>query len=42
VRALLAPGTPERRVRLVALGAYTVLWLGSRFLLVQWLGSSIR
>jgi hypothetical protein len=42
VRALLAPGTPERRVRLVALGAYAVLWLGSRFLLVQWLGSSIR
>jgi hypothetical protein len=42
VRALLATGTPERRVRLVALGAYAVLWLGSRFLLVQWLGSSIR
>jgi hypothetical protein len=42
VRAMLAAGTPERRVRLVALGVYVLLWLGSRVLLVQWMGPSIR
>ena len=42
VRALLAPGAPERRVRLVALGVYVALWLGSRILLSQWVGSPVR
>jgi hypothetical protein len=39
VRAWLAPGTPEPRVRLLALGVYTVLWLVSRVVLV-WLGTT--
>lgn len=42
VRALLAPGTDERRVRLVALGVYVALWLGSRILLAHWAGSLAR
>jgi hypothetical protein len=42
VRALLRAGTPERRVRLVALGVYVALWLGARVLLAQWVGPSIR
>jgi hypothetical protein len=42
VRALLAAGTSERRVRLVALGVYVALWLGSRILLAQWMGSPVR
>ena len=42
VRALLAAGTPERRVRLVALGVYVVLWLGVRILLAQWVGPPVR
>jgi hypothetical protein len=42
VRRWLAPGTPERRVRLVALGVYVTLWLGSRIILARWLGPSVR
>ena len=42
VRALLAAGTPERRVRLVALGVYVLLWLGARILLAQWVGPPVR
>src|SRR5262245_10254376 len=37
VRAWLAPGTPEPRVRLVALGIYSALWLVSRAFFA-WLG----
>jgi hypothetical protein len=42
VRAVLAPGTPERRVRLVALAVYVLLWLGSRILLARWIGPPAR
>jgi hypothetical protein len=42
VRAVLAPGTPERRVRLVALAVYVLLWLGSRILLARWMGPPAR
>ena len=42
VRAALAPGTTERRIRLVALGVYVALWLGSRILLTQGVGSPAR
>jgi hypothetical protein len=42
IRAFLAPGTPERRVRLVSLSVYVALWLGSRILLTQWVGPLIR
>jgi hypothetical protein len=42
VRALVPHGTPERRIRLVALGIYVALWLGSRILLAQWVGSLAR
>ena len=42
VRAVLAPGTPERRVRLVALAVYVLLWLGSRILLGRWMGPPAR
>jgi hypothetical protein len=42
VRSWVAPGTPERRVRLVALGVYLVLWLGSRILLAQLVRSPVR
>jgi hypothetical protein len=42
VRGVLAPNTSERRVRLVALGIYVALWLGSRILLAQWMGSPAR
>src|SRR5262245_27387719 len=42
VRAVLAAGTPERRVRLVALGVYVALWLGSRLLLAHWMGTPVR
>jgi hypothetical protein len=38
VRAWLAPGTPEPRVRLLALGVYAGLWLLSRLFFV-WLGA---
>jgi hypothetical protein len=38
IRAVLASGTPEPRVRMVALGIYVALWLGVRILLVRWLG----
>ena len=38
VRAWLAPGSPEPRVRLVALGVYAALWLVSRAFFV-WLGA---
>jgi len=37
VRRLLAPGTPEARVRVVALALYVGLWLVSRVFFV-WLG----
>jgi hypothetical protein len=30
VRAWLAPGSPESKVRLLALGVYVALWLASR------------
>ncbi len=42
VRGWLAAGTSERRVRLVALGVYLALWLGSRILLAQLVGSPAR
>ena len=42
VRGWLAPGTPERRVRLVALGLYLLLWLGSRILLANLVGPPVR
>jgi hypothetical protein len=42
VRALLPRGTPERRIRLVALGIYVVLWLGSRLLIARWGGPGTR
>ena len=42
VRAFRAAGTPERQVRMVALGVYVALWLGSRILLAQWVGSPVR
>jgi hypothetical protein len=35
VRAVLPSSTPERRVRLVSLGCYVTLWLGSRLVLVR-------
>jgi hypothetical protein len=38
VRGWLAPGAPERRVRLLALGLYFVLWQGSKLLLGHWIG----
>ena len=37
IRAFLAPVTPEPRVRLVALGVYTTLWLVTRAFFI-WLG----
>ena len=37
VRAWLAPGAPEPRVRWLALGVYVALWLASRAFFV-WLG----
>jgi hypothetical protein len=42
IRAMLAPGTPERRVRLIGLGVYVALWLGCRIILSQWIGSPVR
>jgi len=42
IRAVLAPGTSERRVRLVSLWVYVAFWLGSRILLAQWIGSPVR
>jgi hypothetical protein len=42
VRAVLAAGTPERRVRLVAFGVYVALWLGSRVLLAYLVGTPVR
>jgi hypothetical protein len=42
VRAALARGTPEPRIRLVALGVYVLLWLASRILLAQWVGPPVR
>jgi hypothetical protein len=38
VRAWLAPGAPEPKVRLLALGVYVALWLVSRAVFI-WLGS---
>ena len=35
VRRFVAPGAPEGRVRLIALGVYVVLWLVSRGLFVS-------
>jgi hypothetical protein len=40
LRALLPPGTPEPRVRAIALAAYATGWLGSGFLL-RWLGRAM-
>ena len=37
VRRMLAPGTPEGRIRLTALAVYAALWLASRAFFV-WLG----
>jgi hypothetical protein len=37
VRAWLAPGSPESKVRLLALGVYVALWLASRAFFI-WLG----
>jgi hypothetical protein len=37
VRGWLAPGSPEPRVRLLALGVYVALWLATRAFFV-WLG----
>jgi hypothetical protein len=37
IRAWLAPGSPEPRVRLLALGVYAALWLVSRAFFV-WFG----
>ena len=42
VRRLLGAATPERQVRLAALGVYVALWLGSRILLAHWLGPPAR
>jgi hypothetical protein len=42
VRALLAAGTPERHVRLVALAVYVMLWLGARVLLAQLVRSPVQ
>ena len=42
IRGVLASGTPERRIRLVALGVYVALWLGSRILLAQWAAPPVR
>jgi hypothetical protein len=42
IRALLPPGTDERRVRVVALWAYVALWLVSRVLLAKWVGPPAR
>ena len=38
VRAFLSPATPERRVRMVSLGVYLVLWVVSRVTLAGLLG----
>jgi uncharacterized protein YggT (Ycf19 family) len=35
VRKFLAPGTPEARVRVVALAVYVILWLASRAFFVS-------
>jgi hypothetical protein len=40
VRTLLAPGTPERRVRIVSFAVYVGLWLVARVVLAQLLGPS--
>jgi hypothetical protein len=37
VRVWLAPGAPESKIRLLALGVYAALWLVSRAFFV-WLG----
>ena len=42
IRAVLAPGTSERRVRLVSLSVYVAFWLGARILLARWIGPLIR
>jgi hypothetical protein len=41
VRALLPPGTPEPRVRLVALGFYVSLWLVTRIAVTALGGSPL-
>ncbi len=38
VRPFLAPGTPETRVRLIALGVYAVFWLITKILVAQMRG----
>ena len=38
VRRFLAPGTPERRVRVIALAVYAGLWIVSRALFA-WIGT---
>ena len=35
IRRVLAPGTPDTRVRLVALAVYVILWLVSRAFFVS-------
>ena|SRR5262245_6194022 len=42
VRAVLAAGTPEPRVRLVAFTAYVGLWLVARVVLAQMVGPLSR
>jgi hypothetical protein len=39
IRGWLAPGSPESKVRVVALGIYVALWLASRAFFV-WLGAA--
>jgi hypothetical protein len=39
---MLPPATPERRVRLVALGVYVALWLAVRITLARWIGPPVR
>ena len=38
VRPFLAPGTPETRVRLIALGVYAAFWLITKVLVAQMRG----
>jgi hypothetical protein len=42
VRAVLAAGTSERRVRLIAFAAYVGLWLAARIVLAQLVGPPLR
>lgn len=38
LRPFLAPGTPEARIRLIALGVYATLWLVTKALVAQMRG----